>query len=61
MNKRKLNELYEEFNADYYFKNPDKSWSESEEEELTREQRIHEFKRDTKILRYSKAQLQELS
>ncbi|MDC0501801.1 DEAD/DEAH box helicase [Euryarchaeota archaeon] len=40
----------EEFNADYYFKNPDKSWSESEEEELTREQRIHEFKTNNECM-----------
>ena len=32
----------EEFDANSYFRGPDKTWSE--EEELTREQRIHEFK-----------------
>ena len=38
----------EEFNADIYFKNPDKGWSE--EEELTREQRIHEFKTNNECM-----------
>lgn len=38
----------EEFDADYYFQNPDKSWSE--EEELTREQRIHEFKTNNECM-----------
>jgi len=38
----------EEFNAENYFKNPNKIWSE--EEELTREERIHEFKKNDECM-----------